>query len=141
MLTKLKITIFLLLIANAQWAFIFSNWTYIKKLEAISQETTRNNEKAYLEAILYHSIESNSDKKRYIDTPQSKSNIEKNTVGESGFIKGTSAYSESFTPKKITIPFIDKEAPISSTNKDIDIALNRGVVNYQVSDIDGNIKR
>lgn len=51
MFLRIQIVIFLLVVANAQWAFILSNWSSIRSLEAMAYETVDNRQDSYLRSI------------------------------------------------------------------------------------------
>ena len=46
-----KTTLFLMLIANTQWAFILANYTQLKEIEAIEITPTENRQETYLNAV------------------------------------------------------------------------------------------
>lgn len=123
---KVRLFVTLLLVANAQWSFILSNWSQIMQLEAMASEPPKNVQEEYLASF------------RNVDGACERGFFSAGCPGLATAGPGTSMYSD---PEEIVLPSIGKKAPVLSGSSDVDADLNRGVVLLRSKGEDGLEKR
>lgn len=123
---KARIFVTLLLVANAQWSFILSNWRQIKQLEAIASELPISSQEGYIASV------------RSGDGACERGFFSAGCPGLASAVPGTSMYPE---PETVVLPSIGKKAPVISGSADVDADLNRGVVLLRSKGEDGSAKR
>lgn len=123
---KIRIFITLLLVANAQWSFILSNWPQIRQLEAMASEPAHNVQEDYLASV------------RNGDGACERGFLSAGCPGFETVATGASMYPN---PETIVLPSIGKNAPVMSDSADVESDLNRGVVLLKSKAGDGSEKR
>lgn len=103
---KLIIIFFLILIANTEWIFIGLNYDVFAKLQEIEKQDNVNLQKEFLEDI-----------EKGVPV-----HLEEKEIKYEDFFW--------FKPYKLNIPSINVESPVYNTNRNIEMLLDKWVVNF-----------
>jgi len=105
---QIIIIIWLLLIANLEWLFIWMNYDIFVKLKEIQDYKSENVQDTYIDALV-------------LGIPLDEKKIWLDIYNENyGW----------FNFNSLKMPSFDIDAPVITTNRGIEEALNRGVVNF-----------
>jgi len=119
---KITIILFLIIIANIEWIFIWVNYDIFVKLQEIEKKTIVNTQKEFLEE-LEKGIPVHSGSISW-GVPVYRELTEKKNIKEVFYDNY-----RGFKPHNISIPAIDTHSPIYNSNRNVESLLDKGVVN------------